>query len=293
MNFLDCKFVNTWGIMYNADIYNNNEKNINHEIYLQSINWDNIKNGTKLYIGLNYLQYFIDNYLNKLKSSIILISGHGDSEPIKSLIDDNRIIHWFSQNANFKHPKMTLIPIGLDYHTLATLNYTLWGEMKSPLEQETFLLNIKNNVNVEKKLLCYCNFKYTINNRKYGYDRINALNQIPNNLIFHEEKEQLRNISWINQSNYIFTISPHGNGLDCHRTYEAIALGCIPIVKSGHLDELFIDLPVLIIKEWSDITLELLQKISEEYKLKNWNMEKITLKYWNNLINNKKNDYIL
>ena len=52
MSYLECKLVNTWGIMYNCDIYNPDENNINYEKYLKSINWENIKPNTKLYISL-------------------------------------------------------------------------------------------------------------------------------------------------------------------------------------------------------------------------------------------------
>ena len=52
---------------------------------------------------------------------------------------------------------------------------------------------------------------------------------------------------------YKWIISPHGNGLDCHRTYEAIALGCIPIVKTSTLDILYKDMPIIIVDNWSQI----------------------------------------
>ena len=32
-------------------------------------------------------------------------------------------------------------------------------------------------------------------------------------------------------SKYKFIISPEGNGIDCHRHYEAILCGCIPIIE--------------------------------------------------------------
>jgi hypothetical protein len=61
-----------------------------------------------------------------------------------------------------------------------------------------------------------------------------------------------KNISFTNQIKYAFVISPHGNGLDCHRTWEALCLGCIVIVKKSPIDTLYTDLPVLIIDNWSD-----------------------------------------
>jgi hypothetical protein len=85
---------------------------------------------------------------------------------------------------------------------------------------------------------------------------------------------------------YKFVLSPPGNGIDCHRTYEAIALGCIPIVKSSPLDPLYEGLPVIIVQDWSEVTRELLEK---EYP---YNMdiysEKMYLQYWIDKINSFK-----
>jgi hypothetical protein len=40
----------------------------------------------------------------------------------KQFIEDPRIIHWFTQNCVTKHPKLTAIPIGLDYRWLNRAN---------------------------------------------------------------------------------------------------------------------------------------------------------------------------
>jgi hypothetical protein len=79
---------------------------------------------------------------------------------------------------------------------------------------------------------------------------------------------------------YAFVLSPQGNGLDCHRTWEALCLGCIPIVKTSGLDPLFADLPVWIVKDWSEVTLDNMKQVIEDYKSKTFNYEKLTLNYW-------------
>ena len=88
------------------------------------------------------------------------------------------------------------------------------------------------------------------------------------------------------QLKYHFVVSPHGNGLDCHRTWEAIMLGCIPIVKSSSLNRLFYDLPVLIINEWDELNEELLIKTLKDFSSKKFNMKKLTLNYWTEYLNN-------
>lgn len=50
-----------------------------------------------------------------------------------------------------------------------------------------------------------------------------------------------------------FVLSPAGNGFDCHRTWEALYLGAIPIVKRAHWPFINKPLPVLIIDEWEDL----------------------------------------
>jgi hypothetical protein len=59
---------------------------------------------------------------------------------------------------------------------------------------------------------------------------------------------------WREKTRYAFVVSPHGNGLDCHRTWESLALGNIVIVKRSPLDPLYQGLPVVIVNEWSEIT---------------------------------------
>ena len=77
---------------------------------------------------------------------------------------------------------------------------------------------------------------------------------------------------------YKWIISPHGNGLECHRTYEAIALGCIPVVKSSTLDIMYKDMPIIILNDWNEISLELLKKLYDSnsliYKIRQHNFLK-------------------
>jgi hypothetical protein len=51
-----------------------------------------------------------------------------------------------------------------------------------------------------------------------------------------------------------FVLSPPGNGFDCHRTWEAIYLGAIPIVKKKYWPFSHLDLPVVVVEEWSELS---------------------------------------
>jgi hypothetical protein len=85
-------------------------------------------------------------------------------------------------------------------------------------------------------------------------------------------------------------LSPAGGGIDCHRTWEAVLLGCIPIVKRFNVphDKVYDDLPILVVDNWSDITQQLLYNTIREFKNKNFNYDKLKLSYWVNLFTSKK-----
>lgn len=123
---------------------------------------------------------------------------------------------------------------------------------------------------------------------KFGYDRVDAFNSISKQLVYYEPTHVLRERSWETQAKYAFVISPHGNGLDCHRTWEALTLGCIPIVRTSGLDSLYSDLPVLIVKNWSDINHSLLQNTIYQFQTIKFNYDRLLLSYWKQLINSNK-----
>ena len=101
---------------------------------------------------------------------------------------------------------------------------------------------------------------------KFGYMRTDVINDVPHELVFYEPIILDRKESWEKQSEYAFVLSPHGNGLDCHRTWEALILGCIPIVRTSPIDSLYEGLPVLIVNDWNNINNELLQNTIDQFK---------------------------
>jgi hypothetical protein len=52
-----------------------------------------------------------------------------------------------------------------------------------------------------------------------------------------------------------FVLSPPGNGPDCHRTWESMYLGAIPIVKRSFWPFSHLQLPVLVLDDWNDLEL--------------------------------------
>jgi len=79
-------------------------------------------------------------------------------------------------------------------------------------------------------------------------------------------------------SKYKFVVCPPGNGVDTHRLWEALYLGCIPITLKHRIYRDY-NLPIIQLNSWEEITPELLEKYSY-----NDNMEQLYMTYWKNII---------
>jgi hypothetical protein len=275
-------YVSSRGILKSCDVIPTNIISSMKECH---IDYSKIKDGSVVYVTGSAIQDFANN-LNRIQSNFVLVSGDCDEsipdmvfktdEDFNNFIGSEKISHWFSQNVVKDHPKLTKIPIGLDYHSKG-----------DSLEQENLLIKIKENAPDlrDRKVKCYSNFHFNKSiGSKFTYDRNDAIKKISADLVFYEPKPVPRNITWTNQAEYAFVISPHGNGLDCHRTWEALIIGCIPIVKTSPIDSVFDDLPVLIVNDWSDVTYEKLEETLRIFSNKRFNYDKLYLSYWMNII---------
>ena len=295
-----CYFVSSRGILKSCEIHS--IKPISSVCDLSNYRWDNLQFGSTVYICTVALTIAIEEFtqiLNKAPFPIILVTGDSDWDTPTNVfskftdfitfIENPKIIHWFAQNAILPHPKLTQIPIGLYYHTVPAVD-SGWEESKVfPIEQEKVFKNIlKDSQPLSKRLVkAHADFHFQMGSR-YGADRIRAKELISPDLVDYESQRVARETTWRNQSKYAFVISPHGNGLDCHRTWEALCLGCIPIVKTSPLDSLYEELPVYIVQDWSDVTEENLRRVLNDFSNRKFDLNRLTLKYWMDKINSKK-----
>lgn len=291
----DCKYLAPRAIMELCKFHTPNP--LSNYWLNDYIDYTKIKDGDTVYIRNSVISKFVSK-IQSIPAKIVLVSGDSDEsipeavflndEEFKKFIESDKIIHWFSQNCVGKHPKLSGIPIGLDYHS-RLVSSNPWGEKMEAVDQEAELIKVKNESKpfYQRLIKCYSNFHFSTKHkeRKYIYDRDDAIKMIPADLIFYEPTPVSRLETFRNQCKYAFVASPHGNGLDCHRTWEALCLGCIPVVKTSPIDYLFDELPVLIVKDWSDVTNVLLESTVNKFKNTQFNYDKLTLKYWMDKIN--------
>jgi hypothetical protein len=136
------------------------------------------------------------------------------------------------------------IPIGLEN----------WDYLKNGVPSD-FTKSTNNAKRFEqRKILLFSSFNLKTNFE----ERSQALREIPklndvvvsqNFLPPHRYRDFVKNSK--------FVLSPPGNGLDCHRTWEAMYLGAIPIVKKEYWPFSSYELPVLVVNDWDEMQIKM------------------------------------
>ena len=84
---------------------------------------------------------------------------------------------------------------------------------------------------------------------------------------------------------YKFNLDPPGRCIDGYRVFETLIVGTIPIIFSSCNDEMFNDLPVLIIKDYNILTPEFLEEQWINITSRDdYNFYKLSAEYWYNII---------
>lgn len=294
-NEVQCKWVSSRGILKSCNRRNRVPQSSNRHIDADIL--DGVSAGDTVYIcSWLTITRFVKEFIQKLSVPIIVVSGDSDmdapifekpvgpgdeiaKEEILAFINSDLCIHWYTQNCTLDHPKVTPIPIGMDYHTYGTAE-----------QDDQIITRLSMMPEEQRELLCYGNFHFNMHGKYYTQERLDCYSKVPKELCYYEPSYVDRYSTWTRQRKYNFVLCPAGGGLDCHRTWEALILGCIPVLKrTGHPhDRLFDNLPVVFIDDWSDVTEELLlEKVREINIIRaagGYAMEKLTLAYWNKVI---------
>jgi hypothetical protein len=104
---------------------------------------------------------------------------------------------------------------------------------------------------------------------------------------FFESNPVPRNSTWQRQAECMIVVSPEGIGMDCHRTWEALLLGCIPIVKRNGIASLYSSLPILIVDDWSEVTRERMLAYIKLIQMQTFDFSCLFREYWVNKFFNR------
>lgn len=233
-----------------------------------TFNPKNVKPGDLIFV--RDLPTFFKTLYPSIKNPFIMITAgeYRDAVQEKSLsyLDDEKIIAWFSVHACEKtHPKFYPIPLGI------------YQDKRYYKPREELTQVFARLRTAPKEGMLYMNFR-DIRGRKP--ERADVMELLAHKQ-FCYNADQKPFLDYMEEmSHYKFTLSPRGYGPDSYRNYEALLVGSIPIVHTSHMDDLYADLPVLIIQDWQEITEDFLKEKYAQMTAKKWNIEKLFSEYW-------------
>ena len=298
----DCLFISNRGIAQRCDFY---PKVIKSDSKV--FEWNNYVKQWKpneivtVYVITSNLEQFINTVLKEFennKQRFVLVTGACviavpnelkiKQSKLTKFINNPLLIHWFCQNksnSSLNSNKLTAIPLGVDYHTLSSGKKIFWDSNKKAIDQEKDILSISNKSPKwdDKKDVCFASYHF-VNINKYNNDRNQATKVFKGKKysIFLNKRTNRKTLLALTGL-FKFGISPFGQGLDCHRTWETLIMGSVPIVRKSGICEIFEGLPVIIVNKWEDFDFVKSKKYIYEFfsdsKNENWR-DRLTLDFW-------------
>lgn len=248
-----------------------------------SCNISDVSDNSLIYVDRELIKKFITEIHPKISNKYILLSmaspypvwDSNDIDYHKENLD--KILAWFctiAKDENFTFDRAYPLPIGI--HALSQ-NDDLYYKTENTLSL------FKKAKSIEKKQLI-CN-----NSGKHTLIREAVYNIFKDKSFCHTSNQRIPYEDFImKMAEYKFIITPKGDALDGCRYWDALSVGCIPIIINSKLKNIFSELPVLFINDYNEVTEDFLNYKYEEFKYKNYNLDKLYIKYWDSKINSKK-----
>lgn len=208
-------------------------------------------------------------FVQALQVPAVLVSAYYDpmvrgNAAAQMFAPGSQVQHWFAVQAQTTHPQLTAVPVGVEPCMVPVL---------ADAERRS-----------ERDILCYLNF-----NDEHHFLQLAPIRPLVRCL--------LGSRPWVTVAQDLplgayaadlgrakFVLSPPGYGWDCYRTYEAIAMGAIPIVQRTALaSDVCAGLPVLLVDDWREVTPERLRR-EWEMRSRAPALTTMTMRYWRDRI---------
>lgn len=223
--------------------------------------------GDIVFVSSPLLRTFFKEYHPLISHKYILIEHNGDDQVEEDILPyiDEKIYNFYAQCALVTHEKIIPIPIGVE--NLHHGNSFLWLLQKKP--------------SAKKRSRIFYHFSTGTNPK----ERIPALAYFKQHPLMETIHSFIPNRPYKNLLNsYAFTASPAGNTLGSHRTWEALYLRTIPIVKRTPDAEACVanGLPLWIINDWNDLEDFTEEKLDKKYieLMSCANFDSLHMDYW-------------
>jgi len=199
-----------------------------------------IKKSRTFFTKMDWIHYFVAKILPEIEHPFELVTHNSDycSGGVERILQHPHLVQWRGCNM-IPHPKTLGIPLGLE-------NVDMWKRTDKDYLREC--------AGVEKTKLLYFNFNNASNPKVRGACEKQLLSQgYTKNTSGVPWKQYIRELA-----HYKYCASPEGNGVDCHRTWECLALGVTPIVlKNPIVYAWFKDLPIKWVDSYENLNITL------------------------------------
>ena len=239
-----------------------------------------IKDGDIVYVVPSLFTHFMKEALPQINAKIVILShirycpktkrvegSDPNHDWYQDMLDDSRIVAWFGMNMNINHPKAHPLPLGCCWYK--PQQYYKPTALLKTLAQAQYFKN--------KIYHCYVNYRARDSYRTLLFEDLSRLER---RSMFHFSRPKSFGKYYSDLQHSEFVLSPRGVNPDCYRTWEALYAGSIPIVERTGIEQLYEDLPVIIVDSFKNLTRELLQKAKAELATKTFNLRKLHSQYW-------------
>ncbi len=250
----------------------------NFALYCDWIIWDldNIfvdysKNPRIIFVrsDINCLNFFTRKVLGRLDNDCALVTASHDlTMPLgfhrkfeldwQTIVNNEHVKYWFTENRDLIHPKIRAIPLGLPHPDLPSWIKGV-GTTGSVWYSDDIVKNPLKVTRTNKVFSCWYDrmghssgtCTQDDNERSQAYEHISVWPDI-----FDWHPPSLTRRDFIKKlGEYEFVLCPHGGGLDPNpKCWESLIMKAIPIVKKNSITEALEHLPIVIVENWEDIT---------------------------------------
>lgn len=201
------------------------------------------------------------------KNKYVLISHNSDNELTEALVKllPDNVVRWFAQNADVEHPRIEGLPIGIansgwDHGDFGRLKRI--ARQRLPQKNLAYLCaSISTKSDVRQKV--YEKFKDSPFVTVRGGENFILIDEFLSDIASHP-----------------FTLSPRGNGVDCHRTWEALYLGSYPVIEKSAAMRYFKDLPIVYVDSMDEVSEGMLRERYEKMSREPRNLQSLSMSYW-------------
>jgi hypothetical protein len=225
--------------------------------------------GQVVFVKSDFIQTFFSEILPTIQHRIKIVthnSAIGIDNRFLEFLNHPKILKWYAQNANVYHPKLQSIPLGLANRRWVHGNVDELEEV--------------NQEEIERDALVYMNFDINTNKGK----RAEVYNLFRHqDYVFYADSKPFREyLRDLKSSKY--SLSPPGAGIDCHRIWESVSVGTVPIVERCHNISFYEDAPIMIVDDWNSITEELLEEKYDSFMDVSFDNSVMSMEHWINEI---------